>query len=958
MAINKRRVRRSSKTIDDYLYPSSGRRASPAPKEDKVNKEKSSLEPPRRRVDTHTAKSILSFLGEVKSDFENGLKEGNGGSNEGSHDDRLEPSRQASMIRRGTMQLESGWVLREVDNFAKTVSGYLMDVRYDGRLGKAVAFIYNPSDGKLYRWVDATDHKPYFLVEPGPEDLRKMGIDLDRHESFVMYDVVTKYHPIRRKRIKVTRVVVSDPLAVKSLRKKLESRGVMFWEADIKYHHNYIFDNLLIPGLTYTASKGWTPGDWKGDESIVDRIFEGEPDEIKEMARNWVPLLEHPPPDMPRIAIDIEVYTPQEGRIPDPNTADLPIISIGLADNRGLRKVLVLGTSGQSFSEGDTLPGDTEVEIFDSEAAMLLELFRILEEYPVVLTFNGDNFDLPYLYKRLQVLGYTKREIPIEVHQDYITFRHILHVDLYKLFDIRALQVYAFGGKYREKNLDAIASALLGMSKEELEGTVSEVSLGTLIKYNLRDAELTVSLTTFADNLVWNLVILLMRISKLGLEDVTRTQVSGWIRGLMVWEHRRRKWLVPSRDEIKQVGGKVGSRAIIEDKKYMGALVLEPPQGIFFNVLVVDFASLYPSILKNWNLSYETVDNKCDGPKRVVEIDDGRGNIIFRHTVCMDIHGITSQIIGMIRDFRVKLYKKKAKQKDLPEVERLWYDTVQAALKVFINASYGVFGNESFNFYSPALAESVTAIGRNVMRSALRKARSMDLVILYGDTDSLFLWDPPRDRLEEFISYIKNEYGLDLEIDKVFSITLFSGLKKNYIGVTKDGKLVIKGMVGKKSNTPEFLKKEFSKALEILSKLREPEKVEEILEELRMHVSNVYTRLKKRHYTLDELAINVMLSKDPKEYTKNTPQHVKAAKMLQRYGIQVSRGYVVSFVKTRDKYGVKPVRLAKLSDVDTSKYIEYLRTTFEQMLLASGVRWDEFTRPSTKTLESILGGGG
>ncbi|MEB3774715.1 MAG: DNA-directed DNA polymerase I [Desulfurococcales archaeon] len=845
------------------------------------------------------------------------------------------------------------WWLHEPDNYRKEVSGYLLDVRYDGRLGKAVAFIYNPEDMKLYKWIDSTGHRPYFLVEHPPEKLRELGISLESHESFIMYDMITKYHPIKKTKIKVTKVIVQDPLAVKSMRKKLEARGIRFWEADIKYHHNYIHDHLLIPGMPYHVNRTWHKAGWKGDTSIVDKIFQGEPDETRETAKAWVPLFEHPPPEVPRIAVDIEVYTPEEGRVPDPDKATLPIISIGLADNNGWKKVLVLATTGQEFI-GSDLPDDVEIEIFESEEAMLLEFFRIIERYPVVLTFNGDNFDLPYIYNRLRKLGFNQKLIPIEKHQDYITFRHILHVDLYKLFDIKALQVYAFGSKYREKNLDAVASALLGMKKEELEGTVSEVSLESLIKYNIRDAHLTMMLTTFAGNLVWNLIILLMRISKLGLEDVTRTQVSGWIKGLMTWEHRRRGWLIPSREEIKKIGGKVASKAIIEDKKYMGALVLEPPQGIFFNVMVVDFASLYPSIIKNWNLSYETVENPNCSSYKSIDIIDERGKKISEHKVCIDINGISSQIVGIIRDFRVKLYKKKAKMKDLPDTERLWYDTVQAALKVYINASYGVFGNESFNLYSPALAESVTAIGRLVLMDSLSKAREMDLVILYGDTDSLFIWDPPIDKLEELIAYVREKHGLELEVDKVFKIALFSGLKKNYIGVTSDGKIVIKGMVGKKSNAPEFIKKEFAKALDILSELRDPESVDLILERLRNHINNVYSNLKKKRYTLDELAINIMLSKNLEEYTKNTPQHVKAAMLLKRYGVPIEKGYIISFIKSRDKLGVKPVRLAKLADVDTSKYMEYVRTAFEQILLATGVRWSELTGSASKSLEKLL----
>jgi len=248
-------------------------------------------------------------------------------------------------------------------------------------------------------------------------------------------------------------------------------------------------------------------------------------------------------------------------------------------------------------------------------------------------------------------------------------------------------------------------------------------------------------------------------------------------------------------------------------------------------------------------------------------------------------------------------------------------------MKVYVNASYGVFGTDSFHLYSLAVAESVTAIGRTVLKSTKRKAEELDLMILYGDTDSIFIWDPPEERLREVVDYVKREFGLDLERDKEFRIGLFSGLKKNYIGVDREGGVVIKGMVGKKSNTPEFIKKEFASAVQLLAGLEEPRDVPRVLEELRDHIREVNERIRRREYTLDELAIRVMLSKDPRDYKKNTPQHVKAALILAKYGIRVGRGSVVSYVKTRDKVGVKPVRLAKLADVDTSKYQDYVRTS-------------------------------
>jgi len=842
----------------------------------------------------------------------------------------------------GDPGLSGSWILGDVANFVDSITGYLLDVRYDGGLGQAVAFMLG-EDGRIYRWRDRTKHRPYFLTDAPASELAEMEVRKGQRfgdlEEVVRFDRVVKFHPIRRENLRLTRVVVSDPLAVRGLRKIVRER-YRVWEADIRYHHNYIYDHQLTPGMVHSAGKEWSLVMGLDEDriaGIVEAYFAGEDEEFRVMAKEWIPVFEQEPPRPDRVSIDIEVYSPEEVELPDPGKAPYPVISIALADNRGMKRVLVLAREG--VDPGDLLGIEGEVEVFEDETSLILEALRIISQYPIIVSFNGDNFDLPYLYNRLLVLGYDRSTIPFEFRGDYVTLTFMLHVDLHKLFDIRALQVYAFGNSYREKSLEAVSTALLRESKIELERHVTQLNLAELAAYNLRDAELTMRLTTYANDLVWNLIVLLMRISKMGLEDVTRTQVSGWIKNLMNWEHRRRNYLIPSREEIQEYGGQARSQAIIKDKKYKGAIVIQPPQGVFFNVLVLDFASLYPSIIKNWNLSYETVNNPyCKG--ETIEIPE------VGHKVCMSIRGISSQVVGLLREFRVRIYKKKAKDKSLPERERLWYNMVQSAMKVYINASYGVFGAESFHLFSYSVAESVTAVGRSVFMATKQKAEENDLMILYGDTDSIFVWDPPEDKLEEIIQYVDREFGLELEKDKEFRLVLFSGLKKNYIGVTPDGGVVIKGMVGKKSNTPEFIKKEFAEAVRILASLDDPEKTFEILDELSRHIASISRKLKNREYTLDELAIRVMLSKDPKDYKKNTPQHVKAALLLAKRGQRIGRGTIISFVKTRDRLGVKPVRLARLDEVDANKYQDYVKTVFEQMLMAFGVSWG--SAPSTR----------
>ncbi len=843
----------------------------------------------------------------------------------------LTPSQDYVVVSGATGEVNSWWPALE-DFYVDSARGYLLEVRYEGDLARAVALIFDPEQGKVLKWADKLGHKPYFLTDmPIEGDDGRPPVDLTGHKSFSNLALVTKRDPISNREIKLTKVVVEDPLAVRTLRKALADRGFKVWEADIKYFLNYIYDLQLIPGMPYEVSNSWRPLSWKSGKDLEELIERSFADDLKQLALEWAPIFEEPSPRAPRVAVDIEVIAPGEGHFPDPARADMPVMSVSLVDDGGRREVLLLARDAAEFTSRNDV--QAEVELFDSERALLLEALRRISRYSVIVTFNGDNFDLPYIYNRLLNLGVNPDDIPIVFLQDYVTFRRALHLDLHRLFDIKALQTYAYGNKYREKSLEAVAEALLGQSKRELAQFINYVSLDELAAYNLQDAVLTMGLVTYSNDLTWNLLILLMRISRMGLEEVSRSQVSAWIRSTLYWEHRKRGLLIPSPDDIASMGSQAPrSVAIIKDKKYRGAIVLQPPQGVFFNVVVLDFASLYPSVIRNWNLSYETVNNPyCQKYVEAPEVG---------HRICTDRKGISSQLVGLLRDFRVKVYKRKVKDRGLSEAERVWYDTVQAAMKVYINASYGVFGNEGFALYSLPVAESVTAIGRAVLLDTLRKAAELNLHILYGDTDSLFIWDPPKESLDEIVKYVQTANGLDLEVDKTFRLVLFSGLKKNYVGF-EDGNFVIKGMLAKKSNTPEFIKAETSEVMKILASMRGPEDLEKTLDALREKVQEIYNRLRRKEYTLDQLAIEVMLSKDPSEYKKNTPQHVKAALLLMKEGIQVTRGDIISFVKTKDKLGVKPVRLARLTDVDTNKYLEYVRSAFEQFLMAFGVKWDE-----------------
>lgn len=822
-----------------------------------------------------------------------------------------------------------------------TPPSIILTVTYDGKVGKALVKLYDPVNDRIYFWYDNTGHRPYLLTNVRPEEVVAKFTKVILHPGFSHMEVVEKYDPLSNKKVVLTKIDAKDPLSIGGKADSIRELLPKTWESRIRYHLCYIYDNEIVPGMFYRIEDGKlvpVPIEIPTEiEEFINKLYANDKEFLEE-ARRWIPLFQAPVPNIKRLSLDIEVFTPQENRVPNPREANYEIIAIGLAGSDGLRKVLILRRPNMELRPEDLenlMYDDVEIEFFDSEYEMLRELFSIILQYPILITFNGDNFDLPYIYHRALKLGFRKEEIPIVLRRSEASIALGIHLDLYKFFNIRAIEVYAFGGKYRgmDRTLDTIAHAIIGMSKLNRDKPVSQMSYVELINYNFRDAFLGLYLTTYDNNLVLRLIILMSRISKTPPDDLVRNQISAWIRNMLYYEHRRRGWLIPEKEDILKAKGDVATKAIIKGKKYAGAIVLEPMPGIFPNVYVLDFASMYPSVIKRWNISYETVkcpDEKEQGNKPIPELP---------HWVCRGRRGLTALVVGLLRDLRAYVYKRLAKTAQ-SELLRSYYNVVQSALKVFINASYGVLGAEVFQLYCPPAAELTTALARYVLSRTVLKALELGLVPIYGDTDSLFIWNPDEGKLKELIEWVDKEFGIEIELDKVYKLVAMSGRKKNYVGILKDGELDIKGLVGKKRNTPDFAKEAFNEVVSLLSDIHGLEDVNKVVEEIRDRVRDYYRKLQRKEIPLNKLAIRTALTKPLESYTKNTPQHVKAALQLKSLGYSVRPGDIIIYVKTTGKDGVKPIQLARIDEIDPNKYIEYLRTSLEQVLDAFGIEFE------------------
>jgi len=763
--------------------------------------------------------------------------------------------------------------------------------------------------------VSNADYKQHCYVKPETLPQIKEIMGINNVENVDIYDV------IKDESREMVKVSVDNPSVIYDLR----DNGVC-WEGDIKYYQSFLYDHKYVVGTWYDVSKdNIIPTQTEDNiqlknidmESVVDT------DLFATQVKKWGNLLGQDIPNIKRVAFDIEVEVGDT--MPDTSKALQRVTAISFhADDR--REVYTLKRPEIAMGEDDP-EKKYNIKWFDSEKELLEEAFKVLDSYPLVLTYNGDLFDMPYLYNRANVLGLEYN--PFKMMKEKATLNNGIHVDLYGVFSNRSLKIYAFGAKYVTDKLDDVSEAMLGEKKVEYVGSLADISLNLLSKYCYNDSRLTYELSHYNNDLVMNLLVILCRVANMPIDDISRLSISNWIKSMFYNEHRINNQLIPRSSDLPQI--EATTQAGIKGKKYQGAEVLEPVSGIHFDVTVLDFASLYPSIIKTRNISYDTVCCSHESCKN---------NIIpyTKHWSCTKKIGMASLLIGSLKELRVNHFKvlsKKAKT----EKDRDINNTIAQALKVFLNASYGVIGAETFSLYFLASAEAVTAIGRNIISKTIETAKSKSLPVLYGDTDSVFVHNPTQEQIDYLINFCKKHYSIDLEVDKEYKYLVLSDRKKNYFGVKKDGKLDIKGLSGKKSNTPPFVKRLFNDVLEKLKPIQNISDFNEVKQEIRYVMKTVVDDFDK--IPLDQLAFKVMIAKNPSEY-KSKPQAVKAGEQLG----SVEKGQFVEFVKTWTDPKVCPLSMAKRKDIDKEKYMDSLETVMSQIC-----------EPMNISMDSLMGRG-
>lgn len=367
-----------------------------------------------------------------------------------------------------------------------------------------------------------------------------------------------------------------------------------------------------------------------------------------------------------------------------------------------------------------------------------------------------------------------------------------------------------------------------------------------------------------------------------------------------------------------------------------GGFVLNPKVGIHPNVLVMDFKSLYPTVIQTF-----LIDPLSRCHRHINPLTTPVG-LTFSRT-----EHILPGKIGELLDRRTAA--KKAKNTNLSQ-----------AVKILMNSFYGVMGSSGCRFYQEDLPDAITGSGQWILKTVIEYLEQRGFLVLYGDTDSLFVQLPiisdydgqAKQLVTEVNTFLtkklKDEFDveskLEIQYDKFFQTLILTsargvdeGAKKRYAGLAikdiegvRHEEMVLTGM--------EYVRSDWS----MLARNFQYELVRRVFkgEDIQSYIDDTLKRLERKELD-DQLVLSKRLSKPIEEYIKNIPPHARAAKILfEKKGIIKKRPQYVMTLR-----GAMPIELPH-EDIDYDYYLDrQLAPIADSILGLFGKSFEEMRGP-------------
>ena len=436
------------------------------------------------------------------------------------------------------------------------MKGFIVCPEYKVINDKPYVLLYGRLENKE-SFLAMNEFKPYFYIKES--DLKK-ALKLEKFES-------EKTEFTNFKKEKVTKVILNLPSDVPKLRKTLEENDIECYEADIKFPYRFMFDLNLKGTIDIEGSHD--------KEEFIDRVYKNP--EIK----------------------PVEFFP------------KLKILSLDIETSSDSKELYAISLYSENFNSSLIISEKKvkNAESFEEEAELLERFVKVVQEFdPDIITgWNLIDFDLNFLKKRFEqqeipfTLGRTNEAGKLSIESDFfrtskanIPGRQTL--DALSLVKDPYLKDSPFmrEKKFENYKLETVSNVLLGKSKlidssknkgEEIT-RLFEKDKESLIKYNLNDAKLVYEIleeTKLLDILIERSILTGMPLDRVNASIASMDS-------LYLREARKRKLVLPS------------NKFSNKENPITGGYVMASKPGIYDNILVFDFKSLYPSLMRTFNI--------------------------------------------------------------------------------------------------------------------------------------------------------------------------------------------------------------------------------------------------------------------------------------------------------------------------------------------------------------------
>ena len=564
------------------------------------------------------------------------------------------------------------------------------------------------------------------------------------------------------------------------------------------------------------------------------------------------------------------------------------------------------------------------VEVLKDEMDLLKRFVEIVKEQDpdIILGYNTDQFDFQILRDRAE--EYSKFKLVLSRDKTRMKFsrrarvstarlKGRVHIDLFSFIDT----VLSPQLQTEVLTLDAVSAELLNdrkisMEYEEItEAWRKSKDLAKLAEYCLKDSELTLNLGKFILPQIYELA----KISGQLLFDTSRMTYSQLVEWYLSKKSFLMKSVIPNQPKWDQIQERRNY------SPYVGGFVKEPIGGLHEDIAVLDFRSLYPSIIATFNISPETFNCK-DCRKGGYKVPDRS------YWFCKKKKGLVSTVIKELIERRTKIkhHMKKAKNKE----EKTRLNNEQFAVKTVANATYGYFGFSGSKWYCRECADSSAAYGRFYIQKVIKEAEEEGFIVIYADTDSMFLKSngniktATKKFMKKTNKILPGIMELELQGNYKRGIFIPRGVgpgtaKKRYALIDDKGVLTVRGLEKVRKDWSNVAKDTQEEVLRLVLKKKDVKGAVRF-------VKNIIKKLRAGKIPLKDLIIIEQLTKPLSEYKAIGP-HVAAARKIKERGRPIGEGMPILFVITKGKGSIsersEPFEDVKLKDVDNKYYISH-----------------------------------